>query len=146
MCSVVCLTWCVNVHVHVRMFVGALKRPGWPRQIVLFHVPAGGSDLHVGVAAVRATYRCCGNPGATDGCVGLVWCTAATGLSLGKQWVAFYGLRRCIGGGKIPRKGRAVPSGVEDSRLEPEWFWRLGLVECSLFCSETVCVFLLFPI
>src|SRR5215469_3584978 len=47
------------------MFVGDLKRPGWPRQIVLFHVPAGGSDLlHVGVAAVRA-YRCCRDPGAT---------------------------------------------------------------------------------
>ena len=75
------------------MFVGALKRPGWPRQIVLFHVPAEGSGLlHVGVAAVLGVVSLLWRSG-SDGCVEQVRCTVATGLSLGlsleRQWVAF---------------------------------------------------------
>ena len=128
------------------MFVGDLKRPGWPRQIVLFHVPAGGSDLlHVGVAAVRA-YRCCRDPGATgawsrSGVLRLRDCLwEDSGLPSRGNGV----LVTRVFGRQVPREGRSVPSGVEDSRLEPDWFWRLGLVVCSLFCSETVCVFCFF--
>jgi len=63
------------------VYAGALKRPGWPRQIVLSYVPAGGSGLLVvGVAAVRGDVSLLWRSG-SSGYVGQVRCTVATGLS-----------------------------------------------------------------